>query len=339
MRKRIRNDPFDSMDMNFLGGAGDNDEPQSVTGLLDSTRDTFCFPTLLNHKGDVPLSSFNVTENFPDVVEEKVAPAENQSTSYLEFPVLDCGLAFHDIGYSPTPPEMPDWSTIGDIAVPALPDFEEEQNMQKTFVVPIDGNSINGCSIPSTDDYLAELSESNLHSTDEEELLFIDPDGNETIDKESGDKCVHHYSDKPPVSSSEFQMLSSALTVNPAFPEMRGGVICCTLSTEDPKGVPSNDDVFPVLMPPTSFSSVTHWKYDEIIIHYPLAKDLSNNQKANEGRAVLKKKEQNCHSEYSNSFQMNEPPSQAERYSQYKVKHELPNDNNQYVEREESADF
>ncbi|MCD9640649.1 hypothetical protein HAX54_026057 [Datura stramonium] len=479
MRKRIRNDPFDSMDMNFLGGAGDNDEPQSVDCVfLDSTRDTFgnqqsnfgviqncisehgcgdsvcasdcvtaspSFPIgLLNHKGDVPLSSFNVTENFPDVVEESVALAENQSTvgelrelpvcglfeaedlesnlpmrdqcddnvrnssgfesRVLNSPVLDCGLAFHDIGYSPTPPEMPDWSTIGDIAVPALPDFEEEQNMQKTFVVPIDGNSNKmdaaeygvissnsdlrdhmSCdelrnSVPSTDDYLAELSESLFNFTDEEELLFIDPDGNETIDKsyfdglssllldcpdgvgdmpnkgvleasnapdegltildgacprESGDKCVHHYSDKPPVSSSEFQMLSSALTVNPAFPEMRGGVICCTLSTEDPE-VPSNDDVFlPVLMPSTSFSSVTHWKYDET--YHPLsssAKDLSNNQKANEGRAVLKKKEQNCHSEYSNSFQMNEPPSQAETFTRdHKVKHELPNDNNQYVVR------
>ncbi|KAJ8568237.1 hypothetical protein K7X08_020959 [Anisodus acutangulus] len=468
MRKRIRNDPFDSMDMNFLGGAGNNDEPQSMDCVfVDSIRDTFgnqqsnfdvirngisehgrddsicasdCvtaspgFPIgLRNHDRDVPLSGFNVSEDFPDALEESVALAENQSTvgelgelkelpvcglfeaedlepnlpmrdqcddnvrnssgfesQVLNLSVPDCDLSFHDLGYSPTPPEMPDWSTIGDISVPALPDFEEEQNIQNTLVVPIVSSNSNlrdhmSCdelrnSVPSTDDYLAELSESLFNFTDEEELLFIDPDGNETIDKsyfdglssllldcpdgvgdmpdkgvseasnapeerltildgacpgESGDKSVYHYSDKPQVSSSEFQMLSSALTVNPAFPEMRGGVICCTLNTEDPE-VPSNDDVFlPVLMPSTSFPSMTHWKYDET--YHPLsssAKNLSNNKKANDGRAVLKKKEQNSHSEYSNSYQMNEPPSQAETFSpDHKVKHELSNDNNQHVVR------
>ncbi|KAK4713533.1 hypothetical protein R3W88_019440 [Solanum pinnatisectum] len=478
MRKRIRNNPFDSMDMNFLGGAGDNDEPQSMDcAFMDSIRDAFgnqqsnfdvlqncisehghddsiwandCvtaspgFPIgLLNDKGDVPLGSFNVTENFPDAVEESVALAERQSTvgelgelpvcglfeaedlesnfpmrdqcddnvrnssrfesQVLNSPVPDCDLTFHDLGYSPTAPDMPDWSTIGDISVPALPDFEEEQNIQDTFVVPIDGNSNKmdaseydvvssnsnlrdhmSCdelrnSVPSTDDYIAGLSASLLDFTEEDELLFSDPDGNDTIDKsyydglssllldcpdgvgdlpvksvseasnapdegltildgcpkESGDKCVYNYSDKSPDSNSDFQMLSSALTVNPAFPEMRGGVICCVLSTEDPD-VPSNDDVFlPVLMPSTSFPSMAHWKYDET--YYPLsssAKDLSNNQKGNDGRAFLKKKEQNCHSEYSNSYQMNEPPSQAEMFSRdHKVKHELPNENNQHVVR------
>ncbi|KAK4342491.1 hypothetical protein RND71_038307 [Anisodus tanguticus] len=488
MRKRIRNDPFDSMDMNFLGGAGNNDEPLSMDCVfVDSIRDTFgnqqsnfdvirndisehgrddsicasdcvtaCpgFPIgLRNYDGDVPLSGFNASEDFPDALEESVALAENQNTvgelgelkelpvcglfeaedlepnfpmrdqcddnvrnssafesQVLNLSVPDCDLSFHDLGYSPTPPEMPDWSTIGDISVPALPDFEEEQNIQNTFVVPIDGNSNKmdasqygivssnsnlrdhmSCdelrnSVPSTDEYLAELSESLFNFTDEEELLFIDPDGNETIDKsyfdglssllldcpdgvgdmpdqgvseasnapeerltildgacpgESGDKSVYHYSDKPQVSSSDFQMLSSALTVNPAFPEMRGGVICCTLNTEDPE-VPSNDDVFlHVLMPSTSFPSMTHWKYDET--YHPLslsAKDLSNNQKANDGRAVLKKKEQNSHSEYSNSYQRNEPSSQAETFSRdHKVKHELSNENNQHVVRRHLQTF
>ncbi|KAM3394971.1 putative protein isoform X1 [Capsicum galapagoense] len=486
MRKRICNDPFDSMDMNFLGGAGDNGESQSVNCVfLDSIKDTFgnqqsnfdvirncisehgrddsicannCvtaspgFPIgLLNHKGDFPLSSFNVAENFHVAVEESVALADKQSTVWelgelpvcglfeaedsepnlpmrdqcdgnvrnssgfesqvLNSPVPDCGLTFHDLGYSSTPPEMPDWSTVGDISVPTLPDFEEEQNIQNAFVIPINGNSNtmdaseygvvnsnsnlrdhmscdesrNACdeprnSVPSTDDYLVELSESLFNFTDEEELLFIDPNGNEAINKyyfdglssllldcpddvgdmpdkgiseasnasdkgltvldgacpkKFGDNCVYHYSDKPLVSCSDFQMLSSALTVNPAFPEMRGGVICCTLSTEDPE-VPRNDDVFlPVLMPSTSFPSMTHWKYDET--YHPSsssAKDLSNNQKANDGHAVLKKKEQNYHSEYSNSYQMNEPPSQAEMFNHdHKVKHELPNDNNQHVVR------
>ncbi|XP_059284398.1 uncharacterized protein LOC132037794 isoform X1 [Lycium ferocissimum] len=476
MRKRIRNDPFDSMDMNFLGGAGNNDEPQSMDCVfVDSIRDTFgdqqsnfdvtqngisvherhdsicasdCVTSspgfsigLRNHNGDVPLSSFNVTEDFPDALEESVALAENQSTvgelgelnelpvcglfeaedlepnlpmrdqcddnvinssgfesQVLNSSVPDCDLSFHDLDYSPTPPEMPDWSTIGHISVPALPDFEEEHNIHNTFVVPIDDHSskmaasecgvVNSnsnlrhhmsCnelknSVPSTDDYLAELSESLFNFTDEEELLFIDPDGIETIDKsyfdglssllldcpdgvgdmsdigvseasnapderltilddacpgESGDKSVYHYNDKPQVSSSDFQMLSSALTVNPAFPEMRGGVICCTLNTEDPE-VPSNDDVFlPVLMPSTSFPSMTHWKYDET--YHPLsssAKDLSYNQKAS------RKKEQNSHSEYSNSYQMNEPPSQVEKFNRdHKVQHEVPNDNSQHVVR------
>ncbi|CAN4084944.1 unnamed protein product [Withania somnifera] len=475
MRKRIRNDPFDSMNMNFLGGAGDNDEPQSMDCVyLDTIRDTFgnqqsnfdvirnhiseherddsicandCvtashgFPIgLLNQKGDVPLSSSNVT--VVDV-EESVARAEKQSTvgelvklpvcglfeaedlepnlpmrdqyddnvrnssgfesQVVNSPVPDCGLTFYDLGYSPTPSEMPDWSTIGDISVPALPDFEEEQNIQNTFVVPIDGNlnivDASECvvssdsnlrdhmscdevrnSVLSTDDYLAELSESLFNFTNEEELLFIDPDGNETINKsyydglssllldcpdgvgdmpekgvseasnapdeeltilddgctkESGDNCVYHYSDKPLVSSSDFQMLSSALTVNPAYPEMRGGAICCSLNTEDPE-VPSNDDVFlPVLMPSTSFPSMIHWKYDEPYHSLTSSvKDLSNNQKANDERVVLKTKKQNCHSEYSNSHQMNELPSPSEMFNRdHIVKHELPNDNNQHVVR------
>ncbi|OIS99319.1 PREDICTED: uncharacterized protein LOC109230976 [Nicotiana attenuata] len=66
---------------------------------------------------------------------------------------------------------------------------------------------------------------------------------------ELSDKRVNHYGDKPIVCSSEVQMISSALSVNPAFPEMRDGVICCTLNTEVPE-IPTNDDVFlPVRMP------------------------------------------------------------------------------------------
>nr|XP_016488312.1 PREDICTED: uncharacterized protein LOC107808314 [Nicotiana tabacum] len=481
MRKRIRNDPFDSMDMNFLGGAGNNDEPQSVDCVfIDSIRDTFgnqqlnvdvicngilehglddsvgasdgvtaspCFSIGLRyHNGDIPLRSFNAPEDFHNAGEESVSLTENQSTvgelgqlkelpvcglfeaealepnlpsmtgpcddnlinssgfesQVFNSPVPHCGLSFDNLGYSPTPPEMPDWSTIGDISIPALPDFEEGLNVQNTFVVAIDSSTNKtdasrygvvsshsnlrddmSCdeltnSAPSTDDYLAELSKSLLNFSDEEDLFG--PDGNETIDKsyfdglssllldcpdgggdmpdkgvseasnapderltilddacprEFSDKCVYQYGDKPLASSSEFQMLSSALTVNPAFPEMRGGVICCTLSSEDPE-VPSNDDVFlPVRMPSTSFPSMAHWKYDET--YHPLSssvKDLSINHRTNDGRAVLMKNNQNSHSEYSTSYQMIEPPSKSEKFnSDHKVKYELPNDNNQHVLR------
>ncbi|KAL3505350.1 hypothetical protein ACH5RR_035191 [Cinchona calisaya] len=50
---------------------------------------------------------------------------------------------------------------------------------------------------------------------------------------ESGDEKQYHCCEQQLVWSVEGQKLSSALTVNPAFPEQRNGVICCTLNTED----------------------------------------------------------------------------------------------------------
>nr|GMD47601.1 25S rRNA (cytosine-C(5))-methyltransferase nop2-like [Ipomoea batatas] len=60
------------------------------------------------------------------------------------------------------------------------------------------------------------------------------------------------------VHGSEVQMLSSALSVNPAYPELRNGLICCTLNTEDPD-IQSNDDVFLI-----SFPSGCHQHRDPI---------------------------------------------------------------------------
>lgn len=98
---------------------------------------------------------------------------------------------------------------------------------------------------------------------------------------ESGEQAQYHYDDQPLVLSVEARKLSSALAVNPSFPELRNGVIFCTLNTEDPE-IPNNDDVFlPICLPSTSSSAITHTKYDES--YYPMlssAEEFSYAQKA-----------------------------------------------------------
>lgn len=79
---------------------------------------------------------------------------------------------------------------------------------------------------------------------------------------ESAEQGQYCCDDQPVVWSVEAHKLSSALAVNPAFPELRSGIIFCTSSTEDPE-IPDNDDVFlPICLPSTSSSTITPTKYD-----------------------------------------------------------------------------
>ncbi|XP_019249440.1 PREDICTED: uncharacterized protein LOC109228715 isoform X2 [Nicotiana attenuata] len=367
MQKRICNGTFDSVDANYLGGAGNNDDPQSVDCMfVDSLIDNFgnqqsnfniipnnvlehgaghsiyasdyvtapsALPIEKNHNGDVSLGSFRF-QDFPNGIEETLPPAENRETMAAvgglcqpnELPVSEL---FEVEDLEATLLAMADLSTIAGASVPTLPGFEhaeKELSTENTLVVPVHGGEnkmdTSGYSIVtvvnsssnledqiscdilrnsslSTDDYLVELSNYLFNCEDDEEPLFVGPDGNEMIDEsyfddfssflldtpddtdngvseiskapdqqlpvpdgarpgELSDKPVNHYGDKPLVCSSEVQMISSALSVNPAFPEMRDGVICCTLNTEVGE-VPTNDDVFlPVRMPSISSPLMEH---------------------------------------------------------------------------------
>ncbi|GAV72445.1 FHA domain-containing protein/MCRS_N domain-containing protein [Cephalotus follicularis] len=65
-----------------------------------------------------------------------------------------------------------------------------------------------------------------------------------------------HCKDGHEACNSEIQMVLSEPASNLEFPELSGGVICCTLNTEDPE-IPWNDDVFiPSQLRPSSISSV-----------------------------------------------------------------------------------
>lgn len=120
------------------------------------------------------------------------------------------------------------------------------------------------------------------------------PQGQECLDMsiaehlgDSGENEQYDCGDGRQVWSVEAQKLSSALTVNPIFPELRNGVICCTLNTEDTE-IPNNDDVFlPIWMPCSSISLITNAKSDEA--YYPMTSsvnDFSHGEKATAGVMV-----------------------------------------------------
>ncbi|XP_070056342.1 uncharacterized protein [Nicotiana tomentosiformis] len=265
---------------------------------------------------DLELTLLDMSGQFDDDVRNTSSGYESQAFT-ASFP--DSALSF----------ELSDLSTIAGASVPTPSDFEnaeKELSIENTLVVPVHGGAnkmdTSGYSIVtvvnpssnledqiscdilrnsslSTNDYLVELSNYLFNCKDDEEPLFVGPDGNEMIDesyfddfssflldtpddtdngvseiskapdqqlpipdgarpRELSDKHVNHYGDKPLVCSSEVQMISSALSVNPAFPEMRDGVICCMLNTEVGE-VPTNDDVFlPVRMPSISSPLMAH---------------------------------------------------------------------------------
>ncbi|KAM6544362.1 hypothetical protein CsatB_008809 [Cannabis sativa] len=90
--------------------------------------------------------------------------------------------------------------------------------------------------------------------------------------------------------SSPSQMQSSILASNLQFPELKDGVICCVLNTEDPE-VPCNDDVF-ISNQPTVMSSTAEAKLQET--SGPLSssiKDCSSNQRTSDRGPSLMHKE------------------------------------------------
>ncbi|KAG9148041.1 hypothetical protein Leryth_003621 [Lithospermum erythrorhizon] len=111
---------------------------------------------------------------------------------------------------------------------------------------------------------------------------------------ESIDSNSNHCSiDRGIVCSSEGKekLLSSALSVNPAFPELRNGLGCCRLNTED-QIVPDNDDVFlPVCMPTLSLSCFADWEFDKA--RNPVSSsimDIPTHQRAKRGGLLMMKK-------------------------------------------------
>lgn len=115
------------------------------------------------------------------------------------------GASFHNFGYSSRLPEIPIRNTVESISAPTLLEVRlggKERNTENSFELPNDtvankakcleydvrSNAMNqiSCDImknsaPSTDDYLARL-DYLLNFTNEEEL-FIEADGKDTIDR------------------------------------------------------------------------------------------------------------------------------------------------------------
>lgn len=90
------------------------------------------------------------------------------------------------------------------------------------------------------------------------------------------------------VYDSEVQFLSSASSSNSQFPELRDGVICCILNTEDPE-IPYNDDVvFRKQLHPKSVSSAASRNFQNSgKPNSSSVKELPSNPKTSEGGPVL----------------------------------------------------
>ncbi|KAL2499379.1 Forkhead-associated (FHA) domain-containing protein [Abeliophyllum distichum] len=304
------------------------------------------------------------------------------------------GSSFHNFGYSSPLPQMPIWSTIDGISVPTLPFQlgEKDQQTGDTFLFPHSGDANNTSALgydvlpsnsdlknpmpcdnmknltASTDDYFEQLS-STLFDFTKEELLLMDADENDTIDKSYFDGLSSLLLDSPNVSVSEGSVtpdgqftvstgaylrdtgkkgqfhsenqnclpksqVSPYVSCAKAFgPECRDGVISCILNSEDTE-VPSNDDVFlPFRVPSPSNSSGTHWRLHDA--YYPLhsfVKDFPSTQKAIGGPSLTKKERKESHV----LPQILGLPQQSETglnnpIGDIRIKFELPNSNIQHA--------
>ena len=125
----------------------------------------------------------------------------------FNLPGSDCDASFDNLEYSSPLPGMPIWDTVEGISDPAIPVDaslgKKDHHSEDTFVIPDHGhaeiNSVSGYDVPSEtklkspvlcdqlnnsspDGYLVELS-SSLLDFPNDELLFMDVDGNDIIDK------------------------------------------------------------------------------------------------------------------------------------------------------------
>ncbi|KAK2998480.1 hypothetical protein RJ639_023960 [Escallonia herrerae] len=155
----------------------------------------------------------------------------------LNSPFPSCGAPFHNFRYPSPLPQIPIWSTSERIAVPILPDVDlggEESPIGCIYSLPDNGNTNNinrwgdnviesepklknqmssdnlKNSTPATDDYLAELSNSLLNFTSEDELIFVDAEGKDTIDKSYIEGLSSLLLDSPNENDRPFITVSAA---------------------------------------------------------------------------------------------------------------------------------
>ncbi|KAL6995759.1 hypothetical protein U1Q18_005895 [Sarracenia purpurea var. burkii] len=210
-------------------------------------------------------------------------------------PISGCDALLHNLGYTSPLSPMPIWKTIDGVSVSTFA-FQEHGNLESTNSPGYDLHCLDSrhknqipCdntenSIPSPNEYLADLSDTLLNFTNEEELLFRNADGKDGIDKSYIDGLSSLLFDSPDnyldisvgehcgesvdegrscgggggraVCSSLSQTLPCSSYRNLQFPELHG-VICCSLNTEDTE-IPNNDVFLPNQMPSSTLSSVTH---------------------------------------------------------------------------------
>ncbi|XP_042509033.1 uncharacterized protein LOC122084669 isoform X2 [Macadamia integrifolia] len=317
-----------------------------------------------DHLEAKPLSTFDSINNNPGNVCSGFGVSQCFGSA-----VSDCSDAFHRLGYSSTLARMPSWEPIDGIsksamqieanlvgdkgqvpgdAVAATGDggaekigssgyeiVHSEPNLEER--ISTEGLT-NSTAMPEGD--FMDLSSSLLNFADDGELLFMDVDVKDMMDRsglnsillnspgeshqddlpgiptesrasESQDTCLmvandlctgefddlsyqSHFrqNDGHKVCDAVDNQLVSTSAPNPHSPELQNGVICCILSTEDPK-IPDNDDIFPSTEMLTSVGSLimqqSSWESANIAASFPM--DIHDAQKVSERGSNLVKGE------------------------------------------------
>ncbi|OWM80892.1 uncharacterized protein LOC116193946 [Punica granatum] len=235
---------------------------------------------------------------------------EMEQTHVFNSPILDCGASFHGLDCSSPLPDMPIWKAVEGMSTPDdLGLGEKDLCIEEALTITNDDENKNvGHSGDSTKGYLAELSESLLNFTNEEELLFMDVDAKDPFDKSYYDGLSSLLLNSPidanqegdltdvpqaisaavasktnlvpdDICKSEECMASSVSGSGLQFSETCDGFMLCALNTEDPD-IPCNDDVvFPKMFGTSSafVKAKSRFQESKNCIPSALGKDLSAN--------------------------------------------------------------
>ncbi|KAL6493064.1 hypothetical protein OROGR_032823 [Orobanche gracilis] len=329
LRKRICSEPLDMMGINLLYGTSTsnfgnvNGHPSGDGDFGIQGAGFDIGPHSLSEFGprateDLQFDGNNVSRNpsFP-YEDNNIFINEDQSKDMPLYNLFEPkgleneGNACPDLGAggpirrfacsSSAMPQLPMWDdTSPDISLP-IQIREPDQERGSTFIIPPSGNA------NETGDYLAELSNTLF----DDDLLFIDNNGKEGIDKSYYDGFSSLILDSPSQSGlpsgqnevtedvhlldnehkvADTQVATSTFILTGLGPEHCNGVICCTLNTEDPE-IPSNDDVFlPFRFPSPANSPGSHWKLeDSSYLVASSVKGFPSTRKANGGPTMNKK--------------------------------------------------
>ncbi|KAK9071433.1 hypothetical protein SSX86_010002 [Deinandra increscens subsp. villosa] len=186
---------------------------------------------------------------------------------HFHSPVSDGSASFHTIGGFPSPStRLPLWKTMEDISAPDMPVDENNAKIHQVaedMLALHEDESLLGFDGPLLGDRphglinCIEYTDSLLNFSNEDDILFIDADGKDTIDEvnQEVDLCSADPKEIPSNHSPEESKDSSCHQDQHevCHQELTEGKIICTLSTEDPD-IPCNDDIFLLIHPSTQFA-------------------------------------------------------------------------------------
>nr|XP_043635017.1 uncharacterized protein LOC122606117 [Erigeron canadensis] len=230
-------------------------------------------------------------------------PKTDKSTGFggkhhFHSPVSDGSASFHTLGFSSPSTRLPLWKTLEDISAPDMPvdenNAESHQVAEETLVHPEDCEQRRSKSSPGydgphqeslledrsngfintggvQDGEYADLPDSLLNFSNEDDLLFMDVDVKDPIndipkDVVEADLCNADATTIPSIQrpeklkdtsfhSDQYQGVdvpsTSASQLDSLQPTERQ--ILCTLNMEDPD-IPCNDDIFLLIHPSTQFA-------------------------------------------------------------------------------------